>query len=403
MFCQNSFKEQTVQVACWLMTIGLTLIILQGCGASEAETVPAPSSHQGHYVIQPKKEVRFVFNNYARSLIKPTHNPGDAAKKEKFLIKPTVWYSTSEGLFEYRFKGFQKSDLFDEPLAHFTYSLKNFKFKEMSKIQDGHTWSESYGYDGVDVKMLRNNEEVDGKNEMIGNPLEWYVTQDSHASFLPDGRPARFDQNVFQCQQPSCKKVIKTGLGSAQPKKCDTCGVAVKKVKNHGALFNKASYHGGTASMGQYFFTGIRIEELAHRVGFMTPMLKKTGQKVQKWTMPMIKRVVAKKNDQAVLEQWAYLGEEEKNGRKVHVVQFTARQVVHDGKMVHNGETIQGWAYDIKGVAELELETFVPWSVRINEDISWVDFVPYNRSGQSARHQMVVHQFNNIVTFDRQT
>lgn len=335
----------------------------------DPNVIAAPKSHKGHAVLSPEINQHYVydFKIHSRNLMQPTANQADKNKKQEFLINATLWQSTCSGQLDYRFVGFKNSDVLASPIAHFKYLLKDFKFEEKSMIKDGHTWDETYGLNDKAVSMSRDKtKRVDHMNEMIGDPRKWYIDE-SEAQFLADGRSALYKTNPI-------------------------------------GEFQKARYMSGSSVIGQYFFKGIKIEEIGHSVGTMLPpQAAVDAMKATSWRSPLRFLV----NDDRLNQNsptifWNFDGKKKFEGRDVLHVRFQAVRQVQKGKARMTGEVIQGWSYRLAGWAYLDVKDKMPVKIDMKRDFSWVDFLPYQRDGKQLKHQMLFHQYSHHIIMTRQ-
>lgn len=346
------------------LCIGICVLFVGGCSAPPKmnKKVEAPSVWNGHRVLQPKEDsYKFNFINSSFKTMTPSHQ---GQNKKPYLIKPMIWSSTCSGELTYKWEGYQELEKAKMLCATFNYTLKDFKYSESTKFKDGHHWEEHYGNKGDIVTMKKNGKNIKKPmGEMVGDPRQYFISGVRNIAYLlPDGRPAYVEA---------------------------------------GRWFNRSSYMKASQEIGQYFFKGIQVEALAHRLGVMLPFHNRPLDKEMKWNVPLMSQVLPEKAGQVDKENWTLVGKSSINGKEVLLLVCEAHQVLKRGRMRMTGELIQGWTFQRQGKAKVEVSSGIAFEVEIQENYTWVDFLPYRQNNKDTQAQMLIHRVTNHYKMNR--
>jgi len=328
--------------------ISLIMILFISCSKDEVKHSPGPSEWRGHQVMKPENiQKEYSFVNHVQ--IAQIPQQVDKNNKKSHLLKPTFWASTCAGQFNLNWSGYEDIDGFKEPIAKFKYQLRNLKFEEKTKINMGNEWYEKYGESETPMMVKNNDAEENTMGEMLGDPRDYFLHDNSYIFLLPNALAAKKD----------------------------------------GKIFKEAFYMKNSADIGQYFFKGIRVEELAHKLFVMLPPL---GHKeINKWTT-VSELPVRGDNEKELVIHF----ESKRKGDESYLIKFNGQISFLKGKVKENGKVLQGWSYQIIGDAAIEQKTGMPIEIAIRENITWVQFIPFKASNQPLDHQLLKYNVSNL-------
>jgi len=324
------------------------LVLFSSCGEVDQIQTPGPSEWKGHQVIKPNEiNKKYSFVNQVQ--ISQIPQQIDKTKTDSKLLKPTFWNSTCAGQFDLKWQGYEEVDGFKEPIAIFKYKLKNLKFEEKTKINMGNEWHEIYGNSETPV-MVKNDKTVENPmGEMLGDPRNYFIHDKSFIYMLPNGLAAKKD----------------------------------------GKIFKKSFYMNNSADIGQYFFKGIRVEELAHKLFVMLPPLG-IKEKYQ-WKTECEIPVSGDDNKKLLIHY-----ESQRKNNTNYIIKFNGQISFMKGKIRENNKVVQGWSYQIVGDAAVEGKTGMPLEISIRENVTWVQFIPFQANSKPLNHQLLKYSVSNL-------
>lgn len=332
---------KTIKLIIASITCCLTLI---GCGNKVSPSAPAPTAWKNHKVLKPKiKTHQFDFSNTVKISQTPLKHPSEP--NQQVLLKPMITYSTMNGVFHLNWQGYQNHEKLNQVFATFDYQLEEgFTFSESTSILNGNTWEETYQSEPK-VFMKRNlNTLTEPMGEMLGDPRKYFIFPGSTLSLEPHGLPA------FK----------------------------------EGELLSKSAYMKNSADIGQYFFEGIPIEELAYRLFVMLPpVLEKNKMNWKEQSQRVLFEIDGKKQGLQVNYKF-----ERQNDSEATIV-FKANQSFQKGTLIQTKKIVQGWSHQLNGSAKINTNTGLCQSISIIDVVSWVSFVPYNKGSGKAKHQLI--------------
>jgi hypothetical protein len=330
-----------------LLSLLVFILFLSSCVDLSQDQEIAPSEWQGHKVLIPKKKShKYTFQNFSQILQTP--HQIDPKNPTEHLIQPIVWASTCSGELNLNWKGYHEVEEFEEMIAQFVYQLKDLKFEERTKMKSGNEWKEIYTGSEKPTMIKNGKKVINPMGEMLGDPKDYFIHKNSRIFLLPNAIPA----------------------------------------KKNGKIFRKASYMKNTADIGQYFLKGVRVEELAHKLFIMLPPLG--DQMKNTWKNQVELPVLDQEGKKLVLNY------ESIRKKEVFIIKFSGQLSFLKGKNRSSNKLLQWYTLNMFGDVAVDINSGMPIEIAIKENISWVEFLPFQNAHSQDRHQLLKFNVSNV-------
>jgi len=101
------------------------------------------------------------------------------------------------------------------------------------------------------------------------------------------------------------------------------------------------------------------------------------------------------------MEQWMFMGSVKFEDTEAWLITFKVMQSFPKARILKNGKIVQLWWFTREGEAYVEPESRMPYKIEVTEKVSWVDYIPYNRTDSKSQYQILRHNFINHFSLKR--